>query len=328
MINLRATLTVTSFFFGTIIVATTAIGIKKGEDPASNLLDVEIIEESTFENMHYFTLNDGKEVMALDAKSLRVVNQRDLYFTAPDGLLYNKNGEKIAYTAREGEFKNVKQELVLEGDVKLTAKEGAYQANSLYYNGSKDFLEARGDIRANVVDMSTNDRLRVSSNYMNSWLNEQRSLFIGDVTGLLRRNRAYEGSFNFRAERMELNRLKSLVTLNNNVYLERNNYNLRAQRAEIFLENFNKKLKYYALYDDIKLVEELKLSSGQTQTRKAFSEKLEGYMSQGKIVLTGAPRVEQGEDLIKGYQITLRENVELVEVEEAQSSFRLKRNDE
>ncbi len=91
-----------------------------------------------------------------------------------------------------------------------------------------------------------------------------------------------------------------MINLSDNVYLERNNYNLRAQRADIYLENFNKKLKYYVLYDDIKLVEELTLPNGTKQTRKAYSEKLEGYMSQGKIVLTGAPSVEQGDDLIKG----------------------------
>ena len=48
----------------------------------------------------------------------------------------------------------------------------------------------------------------------------------------------------------------------------------------------------------------------------------------GKILLSGAPRVEQGDDIIKGYQITLRENVEMVEVDDSQSSFSLKRNEE
>ena len=82
------------------------------------------------------------------------------------------------------------------------------------------------------------------------------------------------------------------------------------------------------LYDDIKLVEKLKLDDGTTSTRKAYSEKLEGYMREAKIVLTGAPRVEQGSDLIQGYQITLRENVELVEVDDSQTSFTIKRNKE
>ena len=49
-------------------------------------------------------------------------------------------------------------------------------------------------------------------------------------------------------------------------------------------------------------------------------------MREAKIVLTGAPRVEQDQDVIKGYQITLRENVELVEVDDSQTSFKINRN--
>lgn len=309
-----------------LVVIVFAIGIKKDEDAAANLLDVEIVEESTFENMNYFSLSEGSKVIALNANSLRIVNQKDLFFTAPDGVLFNSEGDEVAYKASEGEFRNAHRELSLTGDVKLRSDEGTYEADRLYYNGSKSFLEARGSIKANMVDKSTRDKMKITSRYMSSWLDEERSLFVGDVKGLVSRNRVYEGSFNFRAERMELNRLKSLINLSDNVYLERNNYNLRAQRADIFLENFNKKLKYYVLYDDIKLVEELTLTDGTKQTRRAYSEKLEGYMSQGKIVLTGAPSVEQGDDLIKGYQITLRENVELVEVEEAQSSFKIRSN--
>ena len=133
-------------------------------------------------------------------------------------------------------------------------------------------------------------------------------------------------SFDFKANRVELNMLKSLVSLSDNVLLHRNNYDLEAQKAEIFLENYNKKLKYYVLYDDIKLEEKLSMNDGSKQMRKAYSEKLEGYMAEEKVVLTGAPRVEQGEDLIKGYQIILRENVELVEVDDSQSSFDLNKD--
>ncbi|MCO4754994.1 MAG: LPS export ABC transporter periplasmic protein LptC [Bacteriovoracaceae bacterium] len=325
MINPRSTIITISFVLATAIVVTSAVGLKQDDESASNLLDVEVIEESTFDRMDYFALEDANKVMALKANTLRIVNQRDLYFTLPDGLLYNESGEKIAFQAKEGKFKDLKQELFLDGEVTLNAREGNYKAKELYYNGSKAFLEARGNIEAKLVDSTTKDQLKINSNYMSSWLNEQRSLFIGEVEGVVKRDRVYEGSFNFEAQRMELNSAKSLISLNNDVMLQRNNYDLRAQKAEIFLENYNKKLKYYVLYDDIKLVEDLNLPGGGLQTRKAYSEKLEGYMSQGKIVLTGAPRVEQGNDLIKGYQITLRENVEIVEVEEAQSSFKLKK---
>jgi len=82
------------------------------------------------------------------------------------------------------------------------------------------------------------------------------------------------------------------------------------------------------MYDDIKLEEKLKTRQGGSQVRRAFAEKLEGFISDGKLVLSGAPRVEQGRDIIKGYQITLRENTEIVEVDDSQSSFRFKKEND
>ena len=130
----------------------------------------------------------------------------------------------------------------------------------------------------------------------------------------------------FAAENVVVNSPESRINLSKSVKLRRNNYYLTAGNAEIFLENFNKKLKYYSLYDDVKLEEKIELHSGGTQTRRAYAEKLEAHQATGRVVLTGAPRVEQGKDIIKGYQITLRENVELVEVDDSKSSFSLKKD--
>ena len=43
------------------------------------------------------------------------------------------------------------------------------------------------------------------------------------------------------------------------------------------------------------------------------------------MMLSGAPRVEQGADVIKGYRITIRENVDLIEVDDAMSDGQVKR---
>jgi hypothetical protein len=43
------------------------------------------------------------------------------------------------------------------------------------------------------------------------------------------------------------------------------------------------------------------------------------------MVLSGAPRVEMGTDVIKGYRITIRENVDLIEVDDAMSDVQVKR---
>jgi lipopolysaccharide export system protein LptA len=61
------------------------------------------------------------------------------------------------------------------------------------------------------------------------------------------------------------------------------------------------------------------------QERKAFAERLEGFGREQKMVLSGAPRVEMGKDVIKGYRITIRENVDLVEVDDAMSDVQVKK---
>ena len=192
-------------------------------------------------------------------------------------------------------------------------------------NKTQNTMSAVGDVSAKLIDKLTKDKITISSRSMNSDLDKKVIHFKGDIQGVLTRNRRYEGGFSFTSELMTLNQLESQINLSKDVKLRRNNYDVDAQKAEIFLENYNKRLKYYVLYDDIKFVEKLKLKSGASRVRRAFAEKLEGFMSQGKIILSGAPRVEQDGDLIKGYQITLRENVELVEVDDSQSSFQLKR---
>jgi lipopolysaccharide export system protein LptA len=74
----------------------------------------------------------------------------------------------------------------------------------------------------------------------------------------------------------------------------------------------------------VKVTEKIESPDGD-QIRRAYAERLEGFGREQKMVLTGAPRVEMGKDLIKGYRITIRENVDLVEIDDAMSDVQLKR---
>jgi lipopolysaccharide transport protein LptA len=311
----------------TVLIVFQAFNVKRLYSGNSSYLDVEKDQETKFEGLKYFSVEKGNPAISLNANDLKIINNNDLYFDNPTGFLFSSSGEKVDYKATSGSFVAKSKELKLRGEVVLTTKTAGHESEKVYYNGIKKYLEATGSVKSNMLDIKTRDKIKITANYLSSWMDEKRSLYLGDVKGLVSRRRIYEESFNFSADRVELNQLKSLVLLNDNVKLDRNNYHLESEKAEIFLENYNKKLKYYVLYDDIKLEEKLQLTGGQTQLRRAYSEKLEGYMAEAKIVLSGAPRVEQGEDLIKGYQITLRENVELVEVDDSQSSFELNRKE-
>jgi lipopolysaccharide export system protein LptA len=74
----------------------------------------------------------------------------------------------------------------------------------------------------------------------------------------------------------------------------------------------------------VKVTETVKTPEGIT-TRNAFAERLEGFGREEKMVLSGAPRVEMGKDVVKGYRITIRENVDLIEVDDALSDVEVKK---
>jgi LPS export ABC transporter protein LptC/lipopolysaccharide transport protein LptA len=326
MVNKKSLNIIVIFGVLTAVVFFQSFNVSRKKQATQIPIDIERDQETEFINLKYFSVEDSKPALNINADVLKMINNKDLNFQNPQGFLFNENGEKLTYDANFGSYLGDKRELSLSGDVSVKNAKGSHESDRLFYDGKKKFFEATGKVKSVMNDLLTRDSIIVESRSMYSWMNEGKSVFNGDVVGKVKRRRIYEESFDFMADQLELNQLNSLVTLSNNVKLDRNNYHLEARKAEIFLENYNKKLKYYVLYDDIKLVERLELRNGKTQLRRAYSEKLEGYMSEAKVVLSGAPRVEQGNDLIKGYQITLRENVELVEVDDSQSSFELKRN--
>jgi len=284
-----------------------------------------IPELSTFEQIHYFKTVDEKPSFELEAKSLKITNGDLMDFKAPTGFLLASN-KKISYEADQGFLNQGRQMLFLEGNVKLVDNLSNYSSDKLNYDGKREVIHAKGSVVSKIIDMKSKDTIKVKGEKLISYLKKEHVSIEGQVEGKIVRSRRYESGYDFSTEFMVYKGLKSRLELVKSVKLYRNKHYLTAGRAEIFLENYNKKLKYYTLYDDVKLEETFELESGKKQFRRAYGEKLEGQQSTGKIILTGAPRVEQGGDIIKGYQITLRESVDLVEVDDSQSNFSLKKD--
>lgn len=283
-------------------------------------------EETKFKGLSYFRTENSKKKIKLKAEELSIIDSKNLKFSHPDGALY-KGTKSLDFNSINGHFLADDEFLNLSGDVNIKTSNGStHRADFIKYFGKKNRFVANGNTKSVIKSHKDQGTFNVKSAHLNSQVDRKEVSFEGDVRAKLVRNRRYEGTINLKAQKMVLKQLESYVFLEGRVSIRRNKYNLEANKADIFLENFNKTLKYYVLYDDIKLEEKITLDDGSNIIRRAFSEKLEGYMREGKIVLSGAPRVEQDNDLIKGYQITLRENVELVEVDDSQTSFEIKRN--
>jgi lipopolysaccharide export system protein LptA len=287
----------------------------------------EISEKTIFTNLNFYSIVDNIKKLQLDSSQLIITDSKVLDFKSPVGLMFLKTNV-FSYSAIKGEFSNLTNILKLDGNVKLSDNKGSSHLSSYLELDTKNkFFKAVGKTLSNVLSGTSQESFIVKADSLESWLDKKLYKFRGNIDTKLIRKRGYEGQIVMSSQFMELNQLKSHIFLDGGVSLKRNKYYLQATKADIFLENFNKSLKYYVLYDDIKLEEKIVLDDGTSLNRKAYSEKLEGFMKEGKVVMSGAPRVEQGDDVIKGYQITLRENVELVEVDDSQTSFEIKKDE-
>ena len=285
-------------------------------------------EFTQIENLDYFHLKDSVPQMSLNAEKMRSQGEELAEFTKPKGIYnYQAKSKSMNYEANEGVYKKAKELLVLEGKVKITSPEADYFAEKIRYYFKKDLIFGSGGVTFKGMDLKSQDQLEINSVSMRANPNKQFSLFKGGVQGSMQRKKKYEGKMTFSSQQLQLDGIKSLAHLEGDVKLNRQSYLITAGKGDIYLENYNKSLKYFVFNDDVKVTEKLQTPEGTTY-RKAFAERLEGFGKEQKMVLSGAPKVEHGNDVVKGYRITIRENMDLIEVDDAMSDMQVKRKDD
>ena len=279
------------------------------------------------EKLDYFHLKGSLPQMSLSADLMRSRGEEEAIFSFPRGV-YSLAQKKttIRYQADEGIYQKEKELLKLLGKVKISTDESNYEATKVDYFFRQDLLVGTGEVRFSGENKDTKDTFLIEAPSMKAKPSIRYGHFIGGVKGSMERKKKYEGKMSFAAREVQLDYLKSLAHLEGDVMLQRGNYHITSGKADIYLDNFNKSLKYFVLNDDVKVTETVSTPQGVTQ-RKSFSERLEGFGRENKMVLSGAPKVEQGSDVIKGYRITIRENADLVEVDDAMSDVQVKRKE-
>lgn len=275
--------------------------------------------------LEYFHLRDSLPQMSLSAERMRSQGEELAEFESPRGVYnYREKNKTIRYSAEEALYKKKKEVLTLVGNVKVDSDEAQYYADKVRYFFKKDLIIGNGNVKFEGEDLKSKDHVVILSENMRANPEAQISKFKGNVKGTMQRKKKYEGKTTFTSNELHLDGNKSVANLLGNVHMKRDNYDITAGKADMYLENFNKSLKYFVLNDDVKVSEKLQTNEG-IQERKAFAERLEGFGREQKMVLSGAPRVEMGKDVIKGYRITIRENVDLVEVDDAMSDVQVKK---
>lgn len=283
----------------------------------------QVDDDSYFKIVRYFVIENETRKLDLKASELVLHGQKNqTTFFNPVGFAYTQKQEAVEYSAGRGLLQSESKELSLWDDVSLTSGANKVFAQEMFYQIENDYVVSRREVKTQSQDELTGDRISISADEMDGRPRSGQSNYKGNVQGVVKRRRAYEPPVNFSADQLRMDLQAHKVELQGNVSFEKQELTATSLNGEIFLENYNKKLKYFALYDDVKVVEKVLLGRDLIE-RRAFAERLEGFMSENLVVLTGYPKVFQQQDVIKGNRIILRENNEVVEVEDANTNFRI-----
>lgn len=326
--NPRSIIIISAYIVMNIFIIYSSLRQEADEDQVNAPAATMAPEFTQIEDLDYYHLKDAIPQLSLNAEKMRSQGESLAEFTKPKGI-YNFESKKktMNYEANDGVYKKEKELLTLEGDVKITSSEADYFAQKLKYYFKKDLILGSGGVTFKGVDLKSQDKLEIHSLSMRANPNNQFSLFKGGVQGSMQRKKKYEGKMTFSSQQLQLDGNKSLAELVGDVKLNRQSYLITAGKGDIYLENYNKSLKYFVFNDDVKVTEKLQTPQGITY-RKAFAERLEGFGKEQKMVLSGAPKVEHGNDVVKGYRITIRENMDLIEVDDAMSDMQVKRKED
>jgi lipopolysaccharide export system protein LptA len=288
------------------------------------------MDESYFKGIDYYLVDKSKPFLQLEATDLTLSKQNSQVIAFnPTGVIYRRSDEgveeePIYFSSKNSRVVTTNKELYLKDDVEVKSGTATMNSNKItIFNGGRH-LEAEGQVKTHNTDPKTNDQILINSDFALYRPKEQFFEYQRHVNGVIQRKRQYEESVSFTTDLLTLAALQSTVEMKGNVTFKKGNLDASSNQGTVFLENYNKKLKYYSLSDDVKLQETL-LLKGKPVVRKAFAEKLEGLISERKVILTGLPKVFQEKDVIKGNRITIRENIETVEVDDANTNITLER---
>ncbi|MFZ4712396.1 MAG: LptA/OstA family protein [Bacteriovoracaceae bacterium] len=278
-------------------------------------------EQSDFAMVHYFLVKEEKPALKLTADTLQLVNNEMMDMTSPRGEAFSEDQIPIYYQSKIGKMNKLTEVFHLTEAVKMNYKTMELTGHKASYFKKDDRFEATQNVVSSQTSEVNGDKLTIWSDQAVAWPKKQFARYTGRVHGQVDKKKAYEEGISFRSNILEADMVQNLITLREDVFFKKQDFTATSLRAEVFLENYNKKLKYYVLYDDVKLEQKVLNKDGSVLFRKGFCEKLEGQMLTETAVLTGAPKIISGTDVVTGNKITLRERAKLIEVEDNKSSL-------
>lgn len=328
MLSVGQNLSIWFFYIGIIAAALVGsfVNYDTRQEDRNNDGQLEQDIYSYFKNVKYFRMTHQSARYHLDASEIsQNLTTGVLILTEPNGVLINKyQAQPMYYDAYTGVINSKEKYLSLRGKVVLRDRTMNIKSESMSYSDNSQVVSFRGDAKTTSTGFDSSYEVEVGADELSYNLKTEVAVYDGNVHGKIQRVRAYEDSVHFYASSIVVDKSNRDAKLSGNVKFEKSQLLASARNGEIYLDNYNKKLKYYALYDDV-VIEETVSPKGQVPfKRKAFSEKLEGFMAEDKIILLGYPKVYQKKDVLKGNTIVLRRDIETIEVDDANTNFKIR----
>jgi len=295
----------------------------KGEAPEDEMV-IEAIDENYFVGVDFFLTKPASSLLKVNASEASVLDKGNrVVMFHPKGQMISKSGQAFDFQSNRGLLRQEQQYVMLEDQADVTSVNMRLKAKQIEYFANQQKMAAKGEVQSWALDARRKDKIRLFADQMDWFIQRESGEFRGHVDGTLTRSRAFEQGIDFWSDVIKSDLVAGMMWLEGNVKFRKQELTATSRSGDITLENYNKKLKYYTLYDDVKVVEKVKTVEGPL-IRRALSERLDGYMAEDKIVLTGSPKVFQQQDTIKGNTIILRPNSEVIEVDDARTNFILR----
>jgi lipopolysaccharide export system protein LptA len=235
-----------------------------------------------------------------------------------NGLTYKKN-QVGTFTADRLEYQEEKQLLYLTEHIFANFAPYTFTCHDAKYEKKENYFHCFSQAAITIDQAKSGDTVKIFSDFSKANLETKYSKYWGHVKGNIKRQKGFQPPSKFSSDELVIYGEEMQANLLGNVWFQHDTYEVTGRRAEIFFDNYNKKLKYFDVYDDVVVTQRIPTLPGGL--RKAYCEKMEGVRSEGLLTLTGTPRIEQGRDIIRGTKITLRQRANLVEVDDAVSNI-------
>ena len=166
MVNKRASLIFLGFIVLTVSVITVSLSISVTVQKAADVLEVETIEESVFKTITYFSVEDNKPGLILDADQITLFGELEVSFVNPNGTAYDEEekDDPINYRAKKGKYIKRDKKLYLDHEVVVEQSGSTHNSEHvLMLTGDQKEFYADGEVETNTLAPKTGDKLTITS---------------------------------------------------------------------------------------------------------------------------------------------------------------------